>query len=253
MQHCLRKYITMKATKYFSNTIPSLALALGLAAAGYSIIAASDSEAVSSINQFLAQYFPANNTQQELADKILRFHVRANSDTEADQAQKLEVKEAVLDYLAPLLADADSKEEVCDIIEAHLPEITEVGEAITCPEETGRYVTASVTNCYFPIKAYGDMTFPSGYYDALEIEIGGGEGHNWWCVMYPQLCFVDMCYGTVPEESKEELHSHLSDSTYESLFTTQSSDGAQDTSPESSVKPRIGFWFTRFFSNNEAG
>ena len=78
--------------------------------------------------------------------------------------------------------------------------------------------TASLGNRYFTIKKYGDMTFPAGEYEALRVQIGQAKGQNFWCVMYPTLCFVDSTYQVVPEESKEELKSTLTDEEYQALL-----------------------------------
>ena len=81
-------------------------------------------------------------------------------------------------------------------------------------------VNAEVTFCDFPDKTYGDVTFPAGRYEALRIEIGRAEGHNWWCVLYPNLCFLDSVHAVVPEEGKEELRQVLTDEEYEMVTAT---------------------------------
>ena len=95
-------------------------------------------------------------------------------------------------------------------------------------EAAGRYirdmgydypVTAELGTCYFPVKEYGDLTFPAGEYKALKVNIGRSEGKNWWCVMYPTLCFVDSTYQIVPEESKEKLKENLTEDEYDSLLS----------------------------------
>ena len=75
--------------------------------------------------------------------------------------------------------------------------------------------------CEFPEKTYGDMTFPAGTYDAVRVLLGEGRGKNFWCVLYPSLCFVDVASGVVPEESKEELKTILDEDTYETLLPGQ--------------------------------
>lgn len=159
----------------------------------------------------------SSSSLNELSDKLLRFHVIANSDSREDQAVKLKVKEAVLDLLSPSLSNARDKEEAKQIITSRMDEI------LTCSRNTlSQYgfsysVEASITSCEFPIKSYGDLIFPSGTYEALRIVLGNGDGKNWWCVMYPPLCFVDASFGTVPEKSKEQLSSLLTEDTYETL------------------------------------
>ena len=78
-----------------------------------------------------------------------------------------------------------------------------------------------VTECYFPTKTYGDMVFPCGTYDAVRVEIGKGKGHNWWCVLYPPLCFVDSTYAVVPDSSREILRESLDAADYQALLKKQ--------------------------------
>ena len=92
---------------------------------------------------------------------------------------------------------------------------------------------------YFPTKVYGDLTFPCGTYEAFRIVIGDGAGKNWWCVLYPSLCFVDATWGVVPEESKEELRTILDEDTYAALQTEDRS--ASDTSDSSPKEVRVRF------------
>ena len=80
-------------------------------------------------------------------------------------------------------------------------------------------INAELGTCYFPVKEYGDLTFPAGEYKALKVNIGKSEGKNWWCVMYPTLCFVDSTYQNVPDESKEKLKENLTEEEYDSLLT----------------------------------
>ena len=79
-----------------------------------------------------------------------------------------------------------------------------------------------LTESYFPIKTYGDAVFPAGIYDALKIQIGEAQGKNWWCVLYPNLCFVDSAYGVLDTEQKEMLKNVLTEEEYESIFNTSS-------------------------------
>lgn len=124
--------------------------------------------------------------QKALAEQMVRLHVVANSDSEADQAVKLRVRDAVLAQAAPWLAEAESREEALEILSAHLPELARIG-AETAGE--GVKVTASIEeNAWFPTKEYEDFALPAGKYTALRITLGEGKGHNWWCVVFPPLC-----------------------------------------------------------------
>lgn len=155
------------------------------------------------------------SSTEELKTQILRFHVIANSDDPIDQEQKLQVKNAVLEVLSPFLNNCDSKEKAKQIIQSHISDILTTAHETLASFKNDQTLTAEIGSCYFPTKTYGDLTFPPGQYEALIIRIGEAKGKNWWCVMYPPLCFVDASYGTVPEQSKQKLQGLLSHDTYE--------------------------------------
>ncbi|MCM1467462.1 MAG: stage II sporulation protein R [Alistipes sp.] len=143
--------------------------------------------------------------QKKIAQGLIRFHVRANSDSEADQQLKLEVKDTVVNYMEQLLEGSQSVEESGKRIEENMEDILK--EAMTAIHAEGyNYdVRGYMVKEYFPLKVYGDVALPPGEYTAFRIDIGEAEGKNWWCVLYPPLCFVDITHGVVPRESKEEL------------------------------------------------
>lgn len=167
----------------------------------------------------------ANTTvQKEIAGKILRLHVIANSDTEEDQALKLKVKDGIVSYLKEILKEADDLETAKEIAGSRLQELETIAKNIITQEGYAYSVTASLGEQEFPVKMYGDLTFPAGIYQALQIKIGGHQGKNWWCVLFPSLCFVDGTYSVVPEESKEELEEVIGEENYQTLFTTEEED-----------------------------
>lgn len=152
--------------------------------------------------------------QQEIASDILRFHILANSDSPKDQEEKMRAKEKVIETLQPILKNAHSKEETKYLIQENIELIEE-----TVSESTGqKSVRAAVTSDWFPEKQYGEYTFPAGKYEALRIEIGKGVGHNWWCVLYPGLCFSDAVKPVFPDESKEKLAVLFDDDIYDFLL-----------------------------------
>lgn len=158
--------------------------------------------------------------QQGIAEKILRFHVLAASDTKEDQKLKLKVRDAVGVYMEEELADALNKSESEELVRLHLGEIEAVAEQ-TIKEAGYDYpVTASLAYVEFPEKTYGAYVFPAGTYEALEVVIGEGKGHNWWCVMYPNLCFSGSVYEVVDEEAEERLREVLSMEEYEAVFSS---------------------------------
>ena len=156
--------------------------------------------------------------QPSIASKILRFHVIANSDSEADQAVKEAVRDAIGGYLQPMLEGSVSIEETKEIVNHHLDEIIEV--AISTLEENGFHydITAQITTTHFPEKSYGSYTFPKGQYQALQIIIGEGKGQNWWCVLYPNMCFRGAVYEVVEEDAKVALQEVLTPWEYADVF-----------------------------------
>lgn len=172
--------------------------------------------------------------QEGIAGKIFRLHVVANSDKEEDQELKLDVKKTVVDYLSRRLGSGADLEETREYVLENLPEIERA--ALKTIEEQGKDypVSAVVEKTYFPDKTYGDCTFPAGEYEALNIRIGKGEGKNWWCVLYPSLCFIDDTWGIVSREKKEELREILTEEEFRAVLED----------PEEKKKVRIGFkWF----------
>lgn len=160
-----------------------------------------------------------NEMQEELAEQVFRFHVLANSDSGKDQALKMQVKEAVIAYMKQELPESDCVETTKAWARENLDEIIEVARRIVVKEGYDYQVRAEVTICDFPDKTYGDITFPAGKYEALRIEIGEAAGQNWWCVLYPNLCFIDAVHAVVPDEGKEELKEVLEEDTYEMVTT----------------------------------
>lgn len=152
--------------------------------------------------------------QNGIASNIIRFHVRAESDSKEDQWLKLQVKEAVLAYISPVLSKSQSVDESRQLLYNESENIRNVAAATLRSLGDESDVNVYFENCYFPMKTYGDMTFPPGEYEAFRVDIGEAQGKNWWCVLYPPLCFVDAVYGEVPEESKEELKGVLTEEEY---------------------------------------
>lgn len=156
--------------------------------------------------------------QQGLADSIVRFHVVSAGDTDYEQSIKLLVKNKVLDLMSDKLSDINSKEETIAIIKESIPQIIKCANSVLLENNCNINVTADIEESFFPIKSYGDLTLPAGNYTALKIVLGNGEGTNWWCVLYPPLCFVDATYGIVPDESKATFKTILDEDEYNLIF-----------------------------------
>lgn len=121
--------------------------------------------------------------------EYLRIHIRANSNGKADQAVKCDVRDAVVLYLTPLVGDLESKEEALAIVSEELPALEGIAEDILQREGFFYGAKVSLRKEEFPTRVYEDITLEAGVYDALILELGSGEGDNWWCVVYPALCF----------------------------------------------------------------
>lgn len=147
--------------------------------------------------------------QQGIAGEVFRLHVIANSDTEEDQKLKLKIKTRIVEYLEEILGKDADLEETKEAVLTHLGEIEREAEKLVHEQGFDYPVKAVVEKTYFPKKSYGDCTFPAGEYEALNVKIGEARGHNWWCVLYPSLCFIEDTYGVVTEEKKEDLKSVL--------------------------------------------
>lgn len=164
------------------------------------------------------------NICDKVSDKVIRFHVIANSDSEEDQALKLRVRDEVLDEIGPKLAVSKSKGESQDIINKNLDNIRAAARDEISKSGKGYDVAVSLGKASFPTKQYSDIVFPAGEYDALRVVIGKGEGKNWWCVMFPPLCFIDITRGITSADTESELKSVLSDEEYDSILVGPSSE-----------------------------
>lgn len=166
--------------------------------------------------------------------KIMRFHVRANSDTQEDQELKMAVKEDVVSFLKPLLENCKSVAESKNIIVSNLQNIYTIAINTIVEQGYDYEVRVYVTEEEFPAKTYGDLTFPAGKYQALRIDIGEAKGQNWWCVMYPPLCFIDESTAVVSADGKERLQETLTPEEYAELFANS----------ELKVESKLWNWIT---------
>lgn len=137
-----------------------------------------------------------NNENEELiyediVNKIIRFHVIANSDSDEDQALKLKVRDRVVEFISGKLDKSASLEESREIILSNKEEMEGIAKGVIEENNYSYGVVSNLSRENFPDKVYGDVIFPQGEYEAYRIIIGDGKGENWWCVMFPPLCFVD--------------------------------------------------------------
>ncbi len=159
-------------------------------------------------------------TQESLAEEVLRFHVLANSNSDEDQELKLLVKEQVIAYMEQELNQDTDLLQTKVWVENHQEAIVKLCQDTIGEAGYDYEVKVALTESYFPIKTYGDIAFPEGEYEALKIEIGEAAGENWWCCLYPNLCFIDATISVVSEEGKEELQEALTEEEYKLITTT---------------------------------
>lgn len=159
-------------------------------------------------------YSYASSISSDLSKSVFRLHVIANSDSDEDQSLKLQVRDKLLDYMNSITANVSSKDDAIKIAQDHQKDFQIIAEQTILDKGYSYPVTVEIGNYEFPTKHYGDITLPSGYYDALRVKIGDACGHNWWCVLFPPLCFVDVTSGIVPESSKDQLKENMSSEDY---------------------------------------
>lgn len=135
-------------------------------------------------------FWSAWAAQRSLADKLVRLHVIANSDSEADQALKLEVRDAVLAEAEILLADCKTQAEAQAALQDALPALEEMAIRTLEENSCGDTVSASLSRELYPKRTYESFSLPAGEYLSLRLTIGEGAGQNWWCVVFPPLCLA---------------------------------------------------------------
>ena len=131
----------------------------------------------------------ALSSSQETNAEYLRIHIRANSNSYADQSVKYEIKSEVVNYLTPFIASINTKEEAVSVLERESENVTNLVNKILCGSGLNYTAKTHIRNELFPTRVYDDLTLEEGFYDAVIIELGEASGDNWWCVIYPPLCF----------------------------------------------------------------
>ena len=175
-------------------------------------------------------YSYAINVSNGLSNNIFRLHILANSDSEEDQALKLKVRDAILQYMETLNTANQDKQSVIELSKNHIEDFKTIAKKIIQENGYNYSVSAEIGNFYFPTKYYGNISLPAGDYDALKIEIGDAKGQNWWCSLFPPLCFVSVSSGVVEKEGEEYLKENLTEEEIEII---------SEASPEIEFKFKI--------------
>lgn len=187
----------------------------------------------------------AKKIQESIADGIIRLHVIANSDTNADQSLKLQVRDRILHRVQSSMTDITTPAQAEQLLTSETQMIQQTARSVITENGYDYPVTVTLDTRYFPAKTYGDLTFPPGCYRALCVEIGAAQGRNWWCVLFPSLCFVDETTATVPEDSKKKLQEEISEDAYNSLSShTTIPDSIPSPSPDVEFHSALYDWIT---------
>lgn len=163
----------------------------------------------------------SKKVSDDIANSMLRLHIRANSNEDYDQKLKLKVRDELLKSFEYELRSANSKDELINIVEDNNDEIISVCEAVIKEEGYNYSVTANVEETYIETRNYGNVYLPAGIYDALVIEIGEGSGDNWWCVLFPPLCYLEATT-VITDRDRIMLEENLTEEEYDII--TQSDD-----------------------------
>ena len=166
------------------------------------------------VSFFAAVYSYSNEIGGEISDSVLRLHILANSDDERDQELKLLVRDAILDEFGEKLDMLSSKEEAMDFLAEQTDRIKHCAEKTLGENGCAYGVDVRLENEKFPTKNYGGISLPAGNYQAVRVIIGEGGGQNWWCMLFPPMCFIDITKAEVSSQSRETLKSSMSDEAY---------------------------------------
>ena len=170
----------------------------------------------------------------DIRQKVFRLHILANSDSTADQALKLKVRDKILEASGELFATTGGKTEAEAEAKANLDKLLAIAQQEVYQEGYQYQVKAAIVHMYFNTRTYGDVTLPAGDYDALRITIGAAKGHNWWCVLFPPLCFIDINQSTaVQVDGKPGIPINN-----KSIVST-----TKQTVKSSSSSPKVRFYF----------
>lgn len=159
------------------------------------------------IGTIMSLYIPKNEVMADeplvIPNEAIRLRILANSDSESDQAIKRLVRDAVNAEITKWVAELTSIEEARHLIRSRLPEIQKIAESVVEKEQSSQSVKADFGKVDFPTKLYGQFLYPAGEYEAILITLGEGNGANWWCVLFPPLCFLDFSNGVAVSDGFE--------------------------------------------------
>jgi stage II sporulation protein R len=196
---------------------------------------------VLSLSTILSLYIPKQEAAAKdtivIPKEAIRLRILANSDIPADQALKRKVRDEVNKEITEWVKDIDSIKTARKVIKSHLPDIQQIAMNVVKAEKSNQSVRVEFTHVQFPTKLYGQYLYPAGEYEAILITLGKGEGANWWCVLYPPLCFLDFSNGVAVSPGIDEDKHAKVEASYKNQ-PKQEDSGAQEEDKEGKKQRR---------------
>ncbi|MEC1735003.1 stage II sporulation protein R [Bacillus mojavensis] len=201
----------------------------------------------------LAKEETAQQSENEpvvIPDEAIRLRILANSDRDEDQELKRRIRDAVNKEITTWVKDITSIEEARRLIRSKLPEIKEIAKETMEKEGASQSISVDFDSISFPTKLYGSMVYPAGEYEAILITLGNGEGANWWCVLFPPLCFLDFSNGeAVKEQEDKEASKKQTEKALEDLTAkAEKAEKEDEKEDDTEVKFFVVEWFSDLFS-----
>lgn len=159
---------------------------------------------------FFSIFSYAKTVSTDLENNIFRLHILANSNSTEDQSLKLKIRDNIINYLENLCINCNSKSEYISIIEKNIKNLKAITTQTIIENGYNYSINIEIGNFYFPTKHYGNISYPAGFYDGLKIKIGEAEGQNWWCSLFPPLCFTDISSGIIDDNTRKNLENNIS-------------------------------------------
>lgn len=157
----------------------------------------------------------ATSVFNEISQNVFRLHILANSDSKEDQELKLKVRDNIIEYLKYLNPEPKNKSEIISLVEDNIDKLKKISMETIKENGYDYKVKIEIGNFYFPTKYYGNISLPAGNYDAIRIKIGEAKGQNWWCSLFPSLCFTDVSNGKIDRHANNNLKENLGNEEYE--------------------------------------
>ncbi|WP_338450237.1 stage II sporulation protein R [Niallia oryzisoli] len=195
-----------------------------------------------SIGTVLSLYIPKNevtaNDAVVIPNDAIRLRILANSDSSEDQAVKRLVRDEVNKEITKWVSDLTSKEEARKVIKSGIPEIQKIAEEVLAEENVNQTVKVEFGKVDFPTKLYGQFLYPAGQYEAILITLGEGTGANWWCVLFPPLCFLDFSSGVAVSEGFDEEEERSAEKKSDKQKSTDKEDGAVESTVQEDAQEK---------------